>query len=141
MSSVYFKHFPKIINVPLLLSTLHHYIVNIYLHCMPNLISKHPRHHLLIGCLSILQAKWHHGVMIISIGRNECYLFLILNGNLMVTLKSIQETHHWVSVCCIYQLINLQYREGVFWACSVQISKVYTYPSFPVLLFYHHSVC
>ena len=142
MSPEYFKHFPNIMNVPLLLFTLHHYIINIYLHYTPNLISKHPRHHPLMGNPSILQAKWHNDVVIISIERNECCLFLILGsqGNLMVTLKSIKETHPWVSVCCIYQLINLWYREGVFQACSIQISKVYTYPPFLVLLFYHHSV-
>ena len=91
VSLEYFKHFLKIIDMPLLLFTLHHHILNIYLHYTPNLISKHPCHHLLISSPTILQTKWHHSVMIGSIEKNEHCLFLILDnqGNLMVTLKSI----------------------------------------------------
>ena len=58
----------------------------------------------------------------------------------MVPLKGIQKAHSRMAYNCVHQLVNLRHRERVFWACFVQVCKIYTYTSLPRLLLYHHGV-
>jgi len=61
-------------------------------------------------------------------------------GNLVITLKDIQETHSPMTVHCIYKLVNFQYRVRIFTACSVKISKINADSSIPYLLLYYHFI-
>ena len=58
----------------------------------------------------------------------------------MITLKSVQEAHPWVSIGGIYQLINLWHGKWILWTYLVQASEVNTNPPFAILLFYHHGI-
>lgn len=78
---------------PQLHFAFYYHIINVYLYLyhMLNLLPKHFCHYPLISSPCILQAEQHHGVVIISIGRDKCRFFPVLSsqGNLMVILKSI----------------------------------------------------
>ena len=89
--------------------------------CIPNFISEHPCHHPLVRGSGVLQSKWHHVIVIVRIRGDERCFFSVLGcqSNLMIPLKGIQEAHPRVSVCGIYQLVNLRHREGIFRACPV----------------------
>ena len=81
--------------------------------------------------------------MIVGIRGDEYCFFLVLRcqGNLMIPLKGVQKAHPRVSVCGIYQLVNLRYRKRVFWACLVQIHEIYTNPPLAILLLHYHGIC
>ena len=126
--------------MPTFLLTFHHHVVNIRFHRAPNFMLKHPRHHPLICGPSIFKPKRHHDVVVVGIRGDECCLFLVFRcqGDLMIPLKSIQEAHSRVSICSIYQLIDLQHWEQVFWTCSVLVCEIYANPPFAILFLYHH---
>ena len=58
----------------------------------------------------------------------------------MIPLKSIQEAHRRVSVCCIHQLVNSRNGEGILWANFIQIREIYAHTPFPIFLLHHHSI-
>ena len=97
------------------LFSLYHHIIDVNLDGVPDFISEHSSHHPLICGTSILQPKWHHSIMVVSVGRDKRYLLLVLGsqGNLMITLKSIKKAHPRVPICGIYQLINFWHRKWV----------------------------
>ena len=73
--------------------------------------------------------------MVVGIRGDECCLFSIFSGqgNLVIALKCVQETHPRVSIRGIHQLIDLQHRKWVLWACSVQVREIYA--NFPFFFF------
>ena len=97
------------------LLALYHNIISVDLDDAPNFISEHSGHHPLICGTSILQPKWHHSIMVVSVGRDKRRLLLVLGrqGDLMITLKSIKKTYPRVPICGIYQLINFWHRKRV----------------------------
>ena len=119
MLSEYLKYFLKIFYMSWFLFTLYYHIVNVYFYRAPNFLSKHPCHHLLVRGSGVLQPKWHYVIVIVCIRGNECCLFSVLGcqGNLVIPLKGVQEAHPRVSVCSIYQLINLGHWERLFRTC------------------------
>ena len=76
----YLKHPLKILYMPRFLLALYHHVINIHFSRMPNFVPEQPHHHSLICHPGILQPKGHHGVMIISVGRYECRLLLVLSS-------------------------------------------------------------
>ena len=82
---------------------------------MSYFISEHSCHHPLVHGPGVFQPKRHHSIMVIGFRGDECCLFSVLGyqGNLIIPLKSVQKTHPWVSVCGIYQLINLRHRKWI----------------------------
>ena len=124
----HFKHPLKILYIPYFLLAFYYHVVNIHLNCTPYFIPQHSRHHPLVHGPDVFQPKRHHSIMIIGFWGDECCLFSVLDcqGNLMIPLRGVQETHPWVSVCSIYQLIDLWHRKRILWACSVQIREIYT---------------
>ena len=117
----------------LTLLALDHHVINVNLRRIPDLIFEHPGNHLLV-CGSC--------IMIISLGRYEGSLLLVLGhkGNLVISLKSVQETHPWVSVRGIYQVINFRYWEGVPRASSVKVGKINADPPLSIHLFHHYCI-
>ena len=97
------------------LLALYHNIISVDLDNAPNFISEHSGHHPLICGTSILQPKWHHSIMVVSVGRDKRRFLLVLGsqGDLMITLKSIKKTYPRVPICGIYQLINFWHRKLV----------------------------
>ena len=81
--------------------------------------------------------------MIISVRGYECYFLLVFGsqGNLMVSLKGIQETHPRVPISGIHQLINFWHGKRVLWACSIQVREIHTDPLLAVLLSDDHGIC
>jgi len=66
--SKYIKHFFEVANMLHFLLALYCHIIDVDLKDAPNFISKHSGHHPLIRGTNILQPKWHHGVMVVSVG-------------------------------------------------------------------------
>ena len=113
--SKYFKHFFEVANMLYFLLALYHHIIDVDLDNAPNFISEHSSHHPLICGTSILQPKWHHSVMVVSVGRDKRLLLLVLDsqGDLMIILKSVKKAHPRVPICGIYQLINFWHKKRV----------------------------
>lgn len=86
------------------LLTLDYHIVSIKLYYFSNLLPKHSSDHLLVSYPIIFQTEGHNCVMVITFWRNEGNLLLVLGcqGNLVISLEGIQETHSWMIVCGIY---------------------------------------
>ena len=80
--------------------------------------------------------------MIIPNGSDERCFLLIVKGQwyLMVSLKSIKETHSRMTYSCMHQLIYQRKGEKIFRTGFIQVCEVYTYLLLPILLFYHHDV-
>ena len=91
----------------------------------------------------ILQTKWHYFVVIIPNRSNKRIFFLIVQGqrDLMITLKSVQETHPRMADSNVYQLIDLGHGEWIFRANLIQIREINAHSPFPALLLYYYHVC
>ena len=68
---------------------------------------------------------------------------MIIQGQryLMITLKSIQETHPRMADSSVYQLIDLGHGEWIFRAGFIQIREVNTHSPLPTLFLYNYRVC
>ena len=138
----YFKRSLKILYMPTFLFTFHHHVIDIHFNRVSYFSSKHPCHHSLICGPSIFQPKRHHGIVVIRIRGDECCLFPILGcqDDLMIPLKGIQEAHSRVSICGIYQLVNLRHWKRVFWTCPVQVCEIYANPPLAILFLHYHGI-
>ena len=96
--------------------TLYYHVINVGLNALPEMWLEHPSHHSLVYGTSILQAKRHDFVMVVSNGSESGCFFLVVHNQcyLMVSLESIQEAHSGVAYGCVYQLIYLRHRERIF---------------------------
>ena len=138
----YFKRSLKILYMPTFLFTFHHHVIDIHFNRVSYFSSKHPCHHSLICGPSIFQPKRHHGIVVIRIRGDECCLFPVLGcwDDLMIPLKGIQEAHSRVSICGIYQLVNLRHWKQIFWTCSVQVCEIYGNPPLAIFFLHYHSI-
>ena len=138
----YFKRSLKILYIPNFLFTFHHHVIDIHFNRVSYFIPEHPCHHLLICGLSIFQPKRHHDIMVICIREDECCLFSVLGcqDDLIIPLKGIQEAHYRVSICGIYQLVNLRHWKWVFWTCPVQVCEIYANPPLAILFLHYHGI-
>ena len=139
------QDFEDVCKVPYMLGhylTLHHHVIYVHLNIFTHLYFEYLGHHPLILRSSIFQAERHHLVMIIPNGSDKRRFLLIIKGQwyLMVSLESIKEAHLRMAYRCIDQLIYPRKGERIFRTDFVQVCEVYTYPSLPLFLFYHHSV-
>ena len=82
-------------------------------------------------------------VVIIPNRSNKNSFFLIAQGQryLMITLKSIQETHLRMVDSSVYQLIDLGHGEWIFRTSLIQIREINTHLPLPALLLYYYRVC
>lgn len=122
-----------------ILPAFNHHVINVDLHRVPDLIFEHLGCHSLVHGSCILHPKRHHNLLIISPRRYEGGLLLILEcqGDQIISLESVQETHSRVSVHCVHQLINFRYWERIPWV-GTPFKKTLHFPFSLVYHYYSH---
>ena len=115
----------------------HYHIINIGFDILSQSTLKHSRHHSLVHGVSVHQSEWHYSIMVVSRQSEEDSFLLIRQrqGDLVISLKSVQETHPRMSKCCIHQLIYSGNRNGSFGQALLRSVKSIHTSHFPDFFF------